>query len=119
MADIVSWQSIYQANCWCFVDIAAPPTKTVTKRRPRVEGPNGEKERRKIPGNCPICGKYFKSTTNIAAHKKLHTEERQFSCEQCGKRFRRKLHLNRHLDSHAGLKPYQCDICGSCFSSKW
>jgi len=78
-----------------------------------------EKKRRKIPGACEICGKQFKSTTNIAAHRKLHTEERQFECSQCGKKFRRKLHLTRHLESHAGIKGYTCDICGSKFSSKW
>ena len=91
------------------------------KRRNRShDESNGEcKKRRKIPGNCPICGKHFKSTTNIAAHKKLHTEERQFNCSECGKKFRRKLHLRRHLESHAGVKSFVCEVCGSAFTSKW
>lgn len=81
---------------------------------------NGEpKKRRKIPGSCTICGKHFKSTTNIAAHRKLHTEEKQYECNECGRKFRRKLHLVRHKESHAGIKSYVCNICGNNFSSKW
>ena len=44
---------------------------------------NVPKKRRVIPGQCEICGKHFKSTTNIAAHRKLHTEERKFECQVC------------------------------------
>lgn len=78
-----------------------------------------EKKRRKIPGKCDICGKEFKSTTNIAAHRKLHTEEKKFECPECNKKFRRKLHLERHMNSHAGIKSFNCEICGAQFSSKW
>ena len=78
-----------------------------------------EKKRRKIPGKCDICGKEFKSTTNIAAHRKLHTEEKKFECPECNKKFRRKLHLERHMNSHAGIKSFTCEICGAQFSSKW
>ena len=78
-----------------------------------------EKKRRKIPGYCDICGRHFKSTTNIAAHRKLHTEEKKFECPQCGKKFRRKLHLERHLNTHAGIKSFECELCGAKFTSKW
>lgn len=94
-----------------------PTMKMIPDKRTRGSG--STKKRRKIPGNCPICGKFFKSTTNIAAHKKLHTEERQYHCQECGKKFRRKLHLSRHLESHAGIKSFVCGICGASFSSKW
>jgi len=88
------------------------------EKKVKVTG-DPSKKRRRIPGNCPICGKLFKSTTNIAAHKKLHTEDRQFDCPKCDKKFRRKLHLTRHIESHNGIKAYTCEICGSSFSSKW
>ncbi|XP_066921473.1 uncharacterized protein [Clytia hemisphaerica] len=85
----------------------------------KMKDPEQEKKRRKIPGTCDICGKQFKSTTNIAAHRKLHTEEKKFECPQCGKKFRRKLHLTRHVKSHAGIKGFSCEICDAKFSSKW
>ena len=54
-----------------FIDDNIKTVESTTER-------NVPKKRRIIPGQCKICGK---STKNIAAHRKIHTEEKKYECQ--------------------------------------
>ncbi|GMT00336.1 hypothetical protein PENTCL1PPCAC_22510 [Pristionchus entomophagus] len=67
---------------------------------------------------CNICGKVLKYPSRIAAHHRMHAEERIFRCEHCNKTFTQKSSLNVHLRKHTGEKPYSCQWeCGKTFTS--
>lgn len=64
---------------------------------------------------CPVCSKLFASSSGVALHQRVHTDERPFPCQVCGKRFRQNTHLREHLRTHSGERPFRCDVCGKGF----
>ncbi|XP_022125592.2 oocyte zinc finger protein XlCOF6.1 isoform X3 [Pieris rapae] len=98
--------------------------------------------------SCFICGKRFKSLSNLQNHKKLHTDIPFFKCDHCSKEFTHQANLSRHqklgicknkhdltcpvcnkvfekafflkshLKKHTTEKPFQCDLCSMFFKHK-
>ncbi|XP_070548957.1 zinc finger protein 30 homolog [Ptychodera flava] len=61
---------------------------------------------------CEICGRGFKSGTNLRAHVQTHGEP-SIKCELCPRVFKLDTSLKSHMRSaHSDEKPWQCDVCG-------
>ncbi|XP_067636607.1 zinc finger protein 665-like [Eurosta solidaginis] len=67
---------------------------------------------------CDICGKHFKTTSEIKQHKRIHSDEKPHKCDFCEKRFLRAAALREHLRTHTGEKPYKCKYCDRYFTTK-
>ncbi|XP_054263598.1 gastrula zinc finger protein XlCGF57.1-like isoform X2 [Macrosteles quadrilineatus] len=70
---------------------------------------------------CHVCGKAFKSMTNLHAHKRTHLPEnlkKKFQCTICTKSFRTNFHLSEHMNVHQGVTPYNCQECDKQFHSR-
>ncbi|XP_050418531.1 zinc finger protein 610 [Patella vulgata] len=74
------------------------------------------------PYLCDHCGKAFKRTDTLKAHKVTHLARKDrvlpFTCEICSKGFRSKAHLKEHEISHKQERPYLCHLCGSSFKTQ-
>merc|ERR1719494_492784 len=66
---------------------------------------------------CPNCGKTFSSTSALAKHKLIHSDERKYVCHICSRGFKRQDHLNGHMVTHRDKKPYECPRteCGKSY----
>ena len=52
---------------------------------------------------CDICGKMYKSKSNLETHIRIHDGTSLFNCEFCGKLFTQKISLKRHLPIHTQI----------------
>lgn len=67
---------------------------------------------------CQICGKIFKTVSNLNCHMRVHSDVRNFACDQCPNTYKYSTQLRNHMRKHSGQKPYMCrhDKCGKCFA---
>lgn len=48
------------------------------------------------PFSCSNCSKSFQSRSNLTAHQRVHTKEKNYVCAECGKSFSYNLSLKLH-----------------------
>lgn len=60
---------------------------------------------------CAICNRRFPLKTNLDAHTKIHTGERNFACHFCDRRCINRSVLLRHIKTHSNIRLYKCVVC--------
>ncbi|KAL8557903.1 hypothetical protein ACOMHN_064337 [Nucella lapillus] len=60
---------------------------------------------------CESCGKVFTTTSNLEAHKLIHSGDNPFKCDVCCKTFAQASNMKKHRVTHTGHKPFVCDVC--------
>ena len=66
---------------------------------------------------CAVCGRLFKTSTELKDHMLVHNDANKLSCETCGKLFSTKRTLKRHSEVHMNLQ-YPCPECGCIYNTK-
>lgn len=67
---------------------------------------------------CSSCPKDFRTPKLLAAHKRMHTDQRLFDCTECSKSFKTGEVLKEHQKLHSGIKSYLCRYCGAAFAQR-
>lgn len=60
---------------------------------------------------CAYCNRRFPLKTNLDAHTKTHTGERNFACHLCNHRCVNRSVLLRHITSHSNVRLFKCTVC--------
>ncbi|CAG0883089.1 unnamed protein product [Cyprideis torosa] len=63
---------------------------------------------------CPTCGKLFTCRNSWYTHRYTHIEERRFPCDVCGKHFKSPSNLRSHLQLHC--QSLVCPYCTEKFN---
>lgn len=66
---------------------------------------------------CEVCGKVV-SARNLASHRAIHSDERNYTCHLCGSSFKAKGSLDTHLRTHSEERPFTCSTCGRSFKHR-
>ncbi|XP_013403723.1 zinc finger and SCAN domain-containing protein 26 [Lingula anatina] len=83
--------------------------------QPRVASFSNNRGRSVKKHNCPICGKYFCTTSGLVTHIRTHTGEKPFVCSFCNKRFNDRCNVKRHERIHTGNTQTLCPVCKKKF----
>ncbi|XP_034035951.1 zinc finger protein 16-like [Thalassophryne amazonica] len=78
---------------------------------------------------CDLCGREFKSKSQLSVHYQTHTGERPHHCDTCGRKFARTYQLKRHKilihsgsveaeQSYLGNTSLTCTVCGKRLKSE-
>ncbi|XP_065661785.1 uncharacterized protein LOC100209907 isoform X1 [Hydra vulgaris] len=74
----------------------------------RTPSPQSDRSKLKTENTCLQCQKHFSSSSALAKHKLIHSDERKYVCHICSRGFKRQDHLNGHMITHRDKKPYEC-----------
>ncbi|XP_045774824.1 zinc finger protein 251-like [Maniola jurtina] len=66
---------------------------------------------------CKVCGRSYNTSSNLKTHSVTHSNERPYKCQYCKKCFKRNQDLKFHINQHTGEKPYKCPFCDKRFAS--
>jgi len=99
-----------------YADIGTPSPKSDDHARMGTK--QKAKSRNDGANQCSQCGKGFSSSSALAKHKLIHSDERRYVCQLCSKGFKRQDHLNGHMITHRDKKPYECSFsdCDKSYS---
>lgn len=67
---------------------------------------------------CKICYRTVSGRSNLAAHLRIHSNQRPYKCKYCNYRFKQLSHVKNHERLHSGETPWQCSLCGKKFHQK-
>ena len=68
---------------------------------------------------CAVCGRIFKSVTELNRHMPVHDDSKKVACEDCGKLFSSKHTKKCHVEIHLNLQiPCSSPDCASSFATK-
>ena len=87
------------------------------KRKKKCDDPAWS-SRKELEHVCSICGKKWRTLTELKSHVKSHSELRPYMCEKCGQAYKHKGALEIHVGMHSGVSPFQCSVCSKCFTQK-
>ena len=60
---------------------------------------------------CPVCGKSYRFWGGIDNCLRRHSGDMRYSCQHCGKKFNDKFRLRLHTRIHEGVRPFKCPSC--------
>ncbi|XP_041974954.1 zinc finger protein 32-like [Aricia agestis] len=66
---------------------------------------------------CKVCGRSYNTHSCLKNHSIAHSNERPYKCHICKKGFKRNQDLKFHINQHTGAKPYKCPFCDKSFAS--
>ncbi|KAK4873747.1 hypothetical protein RN001_013107 [Aquatica leii] len=66
--------------------------------------------------NCDICNRKFFSQENLEMHMHAHAETKKFTCSYCKKGFLSNEKLEAHISAKCQMRQYECQYCGRRFS---
>lgn len=66
---------------------------------------------------CFLCGKIFKSASNLKGHEITHNPIKTLECKVCKKMFRMNCDLTKHLNIHKNERNYKCKVCLKGFNN--
>ena len=99
------------------------PESSVASKNDRISVPMKPEKVSKcnvklLKHSCSICGKKWKTSTELKTHMKTHSTLRPYMCEKCGQAYKHKHALEVHVGMHNGINPFQCNFCSKCFTQK-
>ncbi|OXA45234.1 oocyte zinc finger protein XlCOF19-like [Folsomia candida] len=70
---------------------------------------------------CTLCGKDFKTRTELGKHIRAHTTEKPYTCASCGRSFAQMGTMKRHEMTHlekSARDMFQCHVCPQTFLNR-
>ncbi|XP_015365841.1 PREDICTED: zinc finger protein 214-like [Diuraphis noxia] len=90
------------------------------KKRQNKKGGSRSGERACLPAihSCALCGKKWRTVTELKSHIQSHSSLRPYVCEICGQAYKMKKALDVHIGMHNGIHPFTCEYCNKSFTQK-
>ncbi|XP_025203279.1 zinc finger protein 585A-like [Melanaphis sacchari] len=94
--------------------------KKQIKKGRKKRGSSRSGERACLPAihSCGLCGKKWRTVTELKSHIQSHSSIRPYVCEICGQAYKMKKALDVHIGMHNGIHPFTCEYCNKSFTQK-
>lgn len=94
--------------------------KKQIKKGRKKRGSSRSGERACLPAihSCLLCGKKWRTATELKSHTQSHSSIRPYVCEICGQAYKMKKALDVHIGMHNGIHPFTCEYCNKSFTQK-